>query len=305
MHKPVLLDETISYLVTDPQGIYVDCTLGGGGHLNQMAKMLKPSGKIIAIDKDLDIINKTKKNISFSNVEYIHSDFRYLDRILGNEYLCQINGIMMDLGVSSFQLDEADRGFSYHENARLDMRMNRTQELTAWDIINNFEEQDISKIIFEYGEERYARKIARAIVNKRKEQLINTTLELVDIIRSAVPAKYRHDKHPARRTFQALRIAVNAELDALKDTLPQAINYLKPGGRLCVITFHSLEDRLVKKFFKEESIECICPPDFPICKCEQKPRLKIITRKPIVPDEKECEENSRARSAKLRVASKI
>lgn len=305
MHKPVLLEETVSSLVLNPHGIYCDCTMGGGGHLRRMLSLLEDDAQVLAIDKDKQILEQCSKEIPRAGIRFIHGDFRHLGAILNQVDIHQLDGIMIDLGVSSFQLDDAERGFSFHEDASLDMRMNREQELTARDMVNNYPEQELVKILFEYGEERYARRIVRAIASYRREQDIKTTLELVDIIKAAVPAAYRRDKHPARRTFQALRIAVNSELDALQGVLPQALEALKPGGRLCIITFHSLEDRMVKRFLQEKAKGCTCPPGMPLCICGQKPELKIISRRPIVPGENECLANPRARSAKLRVASKL
>ncbi|MDD4170668.1 MAG: 16S rRNA (cytosine(1402)-N(4))-methyltransferase RsmH [Syntrophomonas sp.] len=305
MHRPVLLHETIENLVTDPHGIYVDCTLGGGGHLRYLAEKLAPDARVIGIDKDPEILRQTRLNIQAPNVTLMQSDFRYLKQVLQELNLELVNGIMMDLGVSSFQLDRAERGFSFHEDALLDMRMNREQVFTARDIVNSFEEDEITAILFKYGEETYARSISRAIVNYRQQKSIENTLELAEIIKGAVPARYRREKHPARKSFQALRIAVNEELEALQEVLPQAVAALKTGGRLCVISFHSLEDRIVKQFIQENSRTCICPPSFPICVCNHKPQLKMIKRKPIIPSAEECETNSRARSAKLRVAARI
>ncbi|MBO8159314.1 16S rRNA (cytosine(1402)-N(4))-methyltransferase RsmH [Thermosyntropha sp.] len=305
MHKPVLLEETIENLVTDPGGVYVDCTLGGGGHLRRLMQDLNDEAKVFAFDKDKEILFQTRTKLDYSNIVFIHSDFRFLkDKLLEHD-VEKVDGIMLDLGVSSFQLDIKERGFSFHEDARLDMRMDREQDLTAWDIVNNYEEEEIKRIIYDYGEERFARSIARAIVKYRQTESIDTTAKLVEIIKSAVPPSYRRKKHPARRTFQALRIAVNGELDALKEVLPQAVEILKPGGRLCVITFHSLEDRIVKSFLQEKARGCICPPGMPVCTCGNKPLVKLINKKPIVPAEKECFDNPRARSAKLRVAEKL
>lgn len=305
MHLPVLLEETVGSLITDPHGIYVDCTVGGGGHLKLLASRLEPDATIIGLDKDAGVLAKTQEDFGHNEVKFVQSDFRYLSQVLENNRLTAIDGIMMDLGVSSFQLDDADRGFSYHGEARLDMRMDRQQSLDAWQIVNEFPEEEISQIIFKYGEEKYARRIARAITLQRKVKSVDTTLELVDIIKSAVPARYQREKHPARRTFQALRIRVNGELEALEMVLPQALNALKTGGRLCVITFHSLEDRIVKHFMVEKARGCICPPQLPVCVCNHQPELKIITRKPIEPDEQECLANPRARSARLRVGTRI
>jgi len=305
LHQAVLLAETVDYWMTDKHGLYVDCTLGGGGHLRSLIHNLSDDARVIAIDKDQDILKETAQTLDFPNLSLVHGDFRNLQEIVKAQNVELVDGIMMDLGVSSFQLDIAERGFSFHEDASLDMRMNRDQSLTAADIVNHYSEEEISKILFQYGEEKYARSIARGIINYRKQNEIKTTMELVGIIQTSVPASYRREKHPARKTFQALRIEVNGELDALIEVLPQAVELLKPGGRLCVISFHSLEDRIVKQFMQEKARECICPPGLPICICEHQAQLKILTRKPVTADEEECEHNPRARSAKLRVASKI
>ncbi|SHG94689.1 16S rRNA (cytosine1402-N4)-methyltransferase [Thermosyntropha lipolytica DSM 11003] len=305
MHKPVLLEETINNLVKDRKGVYVDGTLGGGGHLQRLMQELDPAARVFAFDKDKDIMEATKKKLPYPNITFIHADFRFMEERLFLYGIDKVDGIMLDLGVSSFQLDDPSRGFSFHEDARLDMRMNREEALSAWDIVNNYDEAEIARIIYEYGEERFARSIARAIVNSRKIKSIDTTLELVEVIKKAVPYAYKKEKHPARRTFQALRIAVNKELDALREVLPQAVRLLKTGGRLCIITFHSLEDRIVKDFMQREARECLCPPGMPVCVCGHKPQLKIVTRKPVVPSDEECSLNPRARSAKLRVAEKL
>ncbi|MFY9121442.1 MAG: 16S rRNA (cytosine(1402)-N(4))-methyltransferase RsmH, partial [Syntrophomonadaceae bacterium] len=232
-------------------------------------------------------------------------DFRHLDKVLANYNITTVDGVLLDLGVSSFQLDIEDRGFSFHDDARLDMRMNRHHKLSAWDVVNNYDQADLTRILYQYGEEKYASSIARRIIKARQDRSIDTTLELVELIKSAVPPKYRREKHPARKTFQALRIEVNDELGAVEAVLPQAVDLLRKGGRLCVITFHSLEDRLVKRFMQWEARQCICPPELPICTCDHQARLEIITRKPILPSAEECQSNPRARSAKLRVAGKI
>lgn len=305
MHLPVLLEETVDNLITDLHGIYVDCTVGGGGHLQLLASKLKTDATIIGLDKDVQVLKKTEEKLSRDGIKLIPSDFRYLLQVLKDNGISAVDGIMMDLGVSSFQLDDVDRGFSFHGDARLDMRMDQQQALDAWQIVNEFPEEEISSILFKYGEEKYARRIARAICMQRKVQQIDTTLQLVDIIKAAVPARYQREKHPARRTFQALRIRVNGELDALETVLPQTLQVLKPGGRLCIITFHSLEDRIVKHFMVEKARGCICPPELPVCVCNHHPELKIITRKPIEPGDDECSRNPRARSARLRVGVRI
>jgi len=305
LHQPVLLQETIEFLLTDPNGIYVDCTLGGGGHLSHLLNFTGSNAQVIAIDRDKEILEASRKKLNLPKITFIHEDFRYLSRILNRLNTGKVSGILLDLGVSSMQLDTASRGFSYHEDARLDMRMDNEQALNAEEIVNHYSEEEIARIIYNYGEERYARNIARSIVKYRQEKAIDSTLELVDIIKSSVPARYSREKHPARRTFQALRIAVNSELEALEGVLPQVVDHLLIGGRLCVITFHSLEDRIVKNFMQEQARECICPPDFPICTCGHRANLKILTRKPVLADENECHQNPRARSAKLRVAERI
>lgn len=305
MHQAVLLAQTVGYWITDPSGTYVDCTLGGGGHLRSLAEKLSAKARVIALDKDLDILQKTAQTLNILQLTPVHGDFRNLQEIMNNLGINLVDGILMDLGVSSFQLDTAERGFSFHEDAALDMRMNRQQSLSAGDIVNSYSEGDLIKILYQYGEERYARSIARAIVNYRKKSPIDSTLELVSLIQSSVPASYRREKHPARKTFQALRIEVNGELDALIEVLPQAVDLLKPGGRLCVISFHSLEDRIVKQFMQERARDCVCPPGLPVCTCDHRAELKILTRKPVTASNEECEQNPRARSAKLRVASKI
>lgn len=305
MHLPVLLNETINNLITDPHGTYIDCTVGGGGHLGLLASKLASDARIIGLDKDIDVLQKTREAFQGMAIELEQSDFRYLTNVLTQKDITAADGIMMDLGVSSFQLDDAARGFSFHEDARLDMRMDRTQPLDAWQIVNEFSKEEIGKILFEYGEERFARRIAGAIVHQRESKNINTTLELVDVIKSAVPARYQREKHPARRTFQALRIKVNGELESLEMVLPQAVQALKPGGKLCVITFHSLEDRIVKRFMADKARDCICPPGLPVCICNHHPEIKIDTRKPIEPGEEECRLNPRSRSARLRVATRI
>lgn len=305
MHQPVLLYETIDYLLTERNGVYIDCTLGGGGHLAHLLQFTGDKARIIALDRDRETLAATSQKLNLPKITFVHEDFRHLSRILNRLSIDKVHGIMLDLGVSSMQLDTATRGFSYHEDAPLDMRMDTDQALNARDIVNQYSEEDISRILYTYGEERYARSIARSIVKYRQEKEIETTLELVNIIKSSVPARYSREKHPARRSFQALRIAVNGELDALEEVLPAALDHLITGGRLCIITFHSLEDRIVKQFMQEKARECICPPGFPVCTCGHHASLKILTRKPILPGEDECNSNPRARSAKLRVAEKL
>lgn len=305
MHVPVLRDEVLRYLLGDPNGFYIDCTLGGGGHLRELLRHFSAQARVLAIDKDGEVLKRTAQTLFHPGLRLVHADFRDLDQILTGEEWGQAEGILMDLGVSSFQLDEADRGFSYHEDAELDMRMNRDQAIKAADLVNQLEQEELTRIIFTYGEERFARQVARAIIKHRSQGEISSTVELSAIIKEAIPARYRRDKHPARRTFQALRIAVNKELEALEESLPKAVAALKPGGRLCIITFHSLEDRIVKRYFAAQAVACVCPPRQPVCNCHHQPILELVIRKAIVPDEAECAVNPRARSAKLRVARKI
>lgn len=305
MHQPVLLAPTIENLLTDIHGCYVDCTAGGGGHTRALLERLDQDASIVAIDRDEEVLNNTRLQVNDSRVRFIKGDFRDLKLVLNETGIEAVDGVMIDLGVSSFQLDQSDRGFSFHEDARLDMRMDRSQELSAWDVVNYYDAGEITGVLYRYGEEKYAKSIAAAIARQRIIAPIDTTLQLVEIIKKAVPARYCREKHPARKTFQALRIEVNHELEAVEAVMPQAVEVLRPGGHLCIITFHSLEDRLVKKFMQDESRTCICPPGYPVCICNHQPRLRLITRKPVVPDEAECDENPRARSAKLRAAARI
>lgn len=307
MHVPVLLEEAVSMLALQPDGVYVDCTVGGGGHLACLVQKLGEKATIIGIDKDAKALEEARKKLAnvSSKLILIHGDFRRLQVILKMHGISEIHGIVLDLGVSSFQLDDASRGFSYQEEGPLDMRMNTDQQLSAWHLVNEWSEERLALIIRELGEERYARRIAREIVRERQLRPINTTFELVEVIKRAVPAQAKKDKHPARRTFQALRIAVNEELEALEEVLPQAVEVLASEGRIAVITFHSLEDRIVKTFFKRESLGCLCPSDQPVCTCNHRARLKIVTKRPITPTEAELARNPRSRSAKLRIAEKI
>lgn len=307
MHEPVLLQPTIDNLLTNPQGIYVDCTVGGGGHLRALAARLDPTAVIIGLDRDADILCRTAATLSdlTPNIELKHANFTKLKTVVNDLGITAVDGIMMDLGVSSFQIDEDERGFSYQNDVPLDMRMDRSQELDAAQVVNTWEPTEIRQILWDYGEERYAPQIAAAISKQRKEQLITTTGQLVEVIKRAVPAAYRRDKHPARRTFQALRMAVNRELEAIELALPPAFELLKPGGRLAIITFHSLEDRLVKRFMQECCTGCICPPKQPVCNCYRQPAAKLAIRKPIVPTEDEIANNQRSRSARLRVLEKL
>jgi len=302
-HKPVLLQETLDLLNIKPDGIYADLTLGRGGHSEAVAERLGP-GKLFCFDRDQDAIDAAGERLARfgAKVTLIKSDFREIGARFAEREIRSVDGILMDLGVSSPQLDEAERGFSYMNEAPLDMRMDRQSLLTASDIVNEWEYGDIKKILYEYGEERYAPQIAAKIVQNRP---IRTTLELAEIIKRAMPPKaLREKQHPAKRTFQAIRIAVNDELGALREALEQGERLLSPGGRIAVITFHSLEDKIVKSFFADKAKGCSCPPEFPVCVCGRKPTMKIITRHPIVPSQNEQEENPRSRSAKLRAAER-
>ena len=306
-HNPVLLRECIEALDIKPDGIYVDGTLGRAGHSTEIAKKLK-NGRLISIDRDMVAIEAAQKKMADfkDKVTFVHNDFRNLKQILNDLQIDKIDGILLDLGVSSPQLDDASRGFSYMADAPLDMRMDRSANLSAYDVINGYDEASLRRIFFEYGEERYSGRIAANIVKAREERPIETTLELVDIIKGAMPAAaLREKQHPAKRCFQAIRIAVNDELGALSQVLEDAIDCLNEEGRIAIITFHSLEDRIVKKSYNEQVNPCICPPSFPVCTCGRVAKLKLINRKPILPTEQEIEQNPRARSAKLRVAERI
>lgn len=306
-HKPVLFYETVDSLAVKPNGVYVDCTLGGAGHSSLLLSRLT-TGRLIAVDQDRDAIENAKKKLApyMEKLDLVHANFEeigsYLERLAPDG----IDGAMIDLGVSSHQLDTPERGFSYHNDALLDMRMDQSAPLTAAEVVNTFSHASLCRILRDYGEEKRANAIASAIVKNRETKPIETTLELAEIIKSAFPTKERFEgKHPARRSFQAIRMAVNRELEVIDRALDDLISHLKPGGRLSVITFHSLEDRLVKERFRSYSDGCTCPRDFPVCVCGFQPTLKIITKKPILPSEEELEENSRSRSAKLRVAEKL
>ena len=303
-HTSVLLTEVIEGLNIRPDGIYLDGTLGGAGHSLEIVKRLSEKGRHIGIDQDEDAIAAAKKRLSgYENVTTIVRDnYCNFSRIMDEVGVEQVDGILLDLGVSSFQLDEAQRGFSYRNEAPLDMRMDRRNELSAYDVVNGYSEAELARVIYQYGEERYSRNIARKIVNARSQEPIKTTTELSDLICSAIPAKSRRGKHhPAKRTFQAIRIEVNGELTVLSDTLDAMIDRLSDGGRICVITFHSLEDRIVKQKFKVNENPCICPPDFPICVCGRISKGNVITGRPIIPTAQEQTENPRSASAKLRI----
>lgn len=306
-HYSVMLNECIENLKIKPDGIYVDCTAGGGGHSFEIAKRLSPHGRLIAIDKDMDAINECKNKLSqFDNCTLVHNDFHNFAEILEDLNISKVDGIMIDLGVSSFQIDTAERGFSYRFDAPLDMRMNKEQGLSAYEVVNNYTEQELTKIFFEYGEEKFSRKIAKAIVDARKEKPIETTLQLVAVAESVLPAKVKFaEGHSCKRIFQAIRIEVNGEIDGLKNVLKTMCESLNARGRMCVLTFHSLEDRIVKDTFKELATDCICPKELPVCVCHHKRMCDIITKKPIVATRAELEENSRSQSAKLRVVERV
>ena len=305
-HKSVLLDEVIESLNIKPDGYYVDGTLGGAGHALEVIKRLK-GGRLIGIDQDADAIKAaTERLIDYKNrVIIVRDNYVNIENILKREGIDKVDGIYVDLGVSSYQLDTADRGFTYRFDAPIDMRMDDRNELKASDIVNNYSEAELFHIIRDYGEDRFAKNIAKHIVEYRNKKKIETTFELVDIIKSAIPMKIQvTGGHPAKRTFQAIRIELNKELEVLKDSIDVMIELLKPGGRLSVITFHSLEDRIVKQAFKKAESPCVCPKKFPVCVCGNKSKGRVITRKAVLPSKEELEENSRAKSAKLRVFEK-
>ena len=305
-HKPVLLQECMDGLQVRPDGIYVDGTLGRGGHSHAIVQRLT-TGRLIALDRDETAIAAARERLAaFSHrVTLVHSNFSRLAEVLRDLDVPAVDGMLFDLGVSSPQLDEAGRGFSYMQDAPLDMRMDASAPLTAREIVNTYSEEELRRILYTYGEERYAPRIARAIVERRRERPIATTLELVELIKGAMPAAaLREKQHPAKRSFQAIRIAVNGELDELPPMLEAAAQCLRSGGRLAVITFHSLEDRIVKQELRRLSTGCTCPPEFPVCVCGKKPKMTLINRKPITASEEELQENPRARSAKLRVAER-
>ena len=307
-HKSVLLKETIENLNIKPDGIYVDGTLGGGGHAYEVCKRLSSKGRFIGIDQDEDAIKAaTRRLLEFEDkVQIIRSNYCDMREALADIGVYKVDGIVLDLGVSSYQLDDPERGFTYRvEDAPLDMRMDRRQEFTAKELINTYSEMELYRIIRDYGEDKFAKNIAKHIVAARAKKPIETTGELTEIIKAAIPAKIRMNAgHPAKRTFQAIRIELNKELEVLQNSLEDMIDLLNPGGRICIITFHSLEDRIVKSIYKKSENPCTCPSDFPICVCGKKSLGKVITRKPIIPTEEELEYNSRSKSAKLRVFEK-
>ncbi len=306
-HISVLLNEVLDGLNIKKDGIYVDGTLGGAGHSSEIVKRLT-TGKLIGIDQDLNAFKKASEVLEeySDKVILIHNNYENIDEVLNDLGIEKVDGILLDLGVSSHQLDEESRGFSHNKDAPLDMRMDETSSFSAWDVVNKYSEEELEKIIWNYGEDRWARRIAKFIVEERKEKSIDTTLQLVSAIKKAIPKEVRKDgHHPAKKTFQAIRIEVNKELDVLIESIPKMVNLLNPGGRLAVITFHSLEDRIVKEGFKELYLDCICPPHLPKCVCQKTREIEIITRKPIIPSEEEIAINPRSRSAKLRIAEKL
>lgn len=307
-HVSILLAECLDSLNIRPDGVYVDATLGGAGHSLHIAQCLTEGGHLIAIDRDDMALENAKIRLAdvMDRVTLVKSDFRNLNQAIASCGISQVDGILFDLGVSSPQLDMAERGFSYMQDARLDMRMDQQQQLSAYEVVNTWDRAELRRILLEYGEERYAPQIAAAIDRVRKEKPIETTQELSDIIRAAMPPAARREKqHPAKRSFQAIRIAVNDELMAVQEAMGHAIDALVPGGRLAVITFHSLEDRIVKTAFRNAAQGCTCPKDFPVCVCGKKARVKLVARKPLLPSMEEIAQNPRARSAKLRVCEKL
>lgn len=306
-HVSVLLSECIDGLSIKENGIYLDGTLGGAGHSGEIAKHLKGDGALIGVDQDLNAINASKEKLKeFQNVTYVHNNFSNIKDILRELKIDGVDGILLDLGVSSHQLDVPERGFSYMNDAPLDMRMDMTADFSAMEVVNGYTRDELVRVIRDYGEEKWASRIAEFIVRERNNKAIKTTFELVDIIKSAIPAAARREgPHPAKRTFQAIRIEVNKELEILQNAVNDCISVLNPGGRLCIITFHSLEDRIVKNVYRTRENPCTCPPSFPVCVCNKKADIKIITKKPVVPTAAELDANPRSRSAKLRIAEKI
>ena len=305
-HKPVMLKECIEGLKIKPEGIYVDGTLGGAGHSEEIVKQLASEGKLVGIDRDEEALEAARKRLQcYKQVIYVHDNHDNIKKILENLEITQVDGILLDLGVSSYQLDERNRGFSYLGENELDMRMDKTQELTAKTVVNTYTEKELANIIYEYGEERFSRQIAKNICIYRKTKTINTTKQLVEIIENSIPKSKQNDGHPAKRTFQAIRIEVNDEIKPLYKTVQNCIDVLKEKGRLCIITFHSLEDRAVKNAYIEATGKCTCPSDLPYCVCGAKKYGTIINKKPIIASEKEQNENSRSKSAKLRIFEKI
>lgn len=306
IHKSVLLEESIEGLDIKEDGIYVDATLGGGGHTYEILKRAT-KGKVIGIDQDVYAINRAENKLSeFKNFIAYKSNFSNINEILDDLNIEKIDGIIFDLGVSSFQLDIPERGFSYNHDAPLDMRMDKSQKISAWHIVNGYDEKELTRIISEYGEENWASRIAKFIIEARETEFIETTGQLVNIIKKAIPAGARQEgPHPAKRTFQAIRIEVNKELEIIEKTIRSAVDRLNVGGRICIISFHSLEDRIVKNTFSDLNNDCICPKEFPKCICDHRRKLKLVNKKPIVSKDEELENNPRGRSAKLRVGERV
>lgn len=306
-HISVLLNESVDGLNIKKDGIYVDGTMGGGGHSEAILKRLSSKGTLIGIDRDTEALSASKERLKdYKNVKFVHNNYKNIKEVLEELGIEKIDGAVLDLGVSSYQLDNKERGFSYMEDAPLDMRMNRENDFSAYDVVNTYSEEKLASIFFEYGEERFSRKIASIICQRRADKPVETTLELVDIIKAAIPERFRQkNSHPAKRTFQAIRIEVNGELRDLRNAIDDFFDVLAPGGRLSVITFHSLEDRIVKQAFLSYATGCTCPKDFPICVCGNTPKGKVITRKPILPSDEECDVNKRSKSAKLRITEKL
>lgn len=305
-HKPVLLEECISGLNIKKNGIYVDGTLGGAGHSKKILEILNNTGMLIGIDRDVEALSAAKQNLNeYKNVKYIHGNHDDIKQILENLNLAKVDGILLDLGVSSYQLDERNRGFSYLGDNELDMRMDKSQTLTAKEVVNTYSEESLANIIYKYGEEKFSRKIAKKICEYRVKKEIQTTKELTEIIDKSIPGFAKKNGHPAKKTFQAIRIEVNNEIEPLHKTVTDCIDCLNDGGRLCIITFHSLEDRAVKAAYKEANGICTCPKDLPYCVCGAEEKGKIINKKPIIANKEEQENNSRSKSAKLRIFEKI
>ena len=302
-HIPVLLEQCLDGLDIKPDGIYFDGTCGGAGHSREIAKRLT-TGKLIGIDRDPDAVAVASERLSGLPAQVVRGNYSEIKQIADDLGICGADGILLDLGVSSYQLDNSERGFSYHNDAPLDMRMSK-EGTSARDIVNEYSKEQLTKILYEYGEEKFAPRIAETIIKRRSEKPVETTTELADIVRDSIPAKFRRDKNPCKKTFQAIRIAVNCEFDHLDRALDEGFELLKPGGRFCIITFHSLEDRIVKQRFAGWCKGCTCPPDFPVCVCGNKPKGKLVCRKPLEASEEELEANPRSRSARLRIIEKL
>ncbi|MCU6728189.1 Ribosomal RNA small subunit methyltransferase H [uncultured Ruminococcus sp.] len=302
-HIPVLLEQCLDGLDIKPDGIYFDGTCGGAGHSREIAKRLT-TGRLIGIDRDPDAVAVASERLSGLPAQVVRGNYSEIKQIADDLGICGADGILLDLGVSSYQLDNAERGFSYHNDAPLDMRMSK-EGTSARDIVNEYSKEQLTKILYEYGEEKFAPRIAETIIKRRSEKPVETTTELADIVRDSIPAKFRRDKNPCKKTFQAIRIAVNCEFDHLDRALDEGFELLKPGGRFCIITFHSLEDRIVKQRFAGWCKGCTCPPDFPVCVCGNKPKGRLVCRKPLEASEEELEANPRSRSAKLRIIEKL